>query len=74
MPPIKNKPLFDLSLEAAIDRHPLVVSPETPLGSVIALMSRAICSCRLSNIASLAEVVQLAFLLKPLQGKLSVTI
>jgi len=47
---MKNKPLFDLSLEAAIDRHPLVVSPETTLESVIAMMSRSIGSCKLDNV------------------------
>lgn len=38
MPP-NNSPIDSLSLEQAIDRHPLIVAPETLVRDVIALMS-----------------------------------
>ncbi len=40
MVPIKDLSAYEPFLEAAIDRHPLVVSPDTPLSQVVVLMSQ----------------------------------
>ena len=41
--------IYSSALEQAIDRHPLIVEPQTPLVEVLALMSQVRSSCDLPN-------------------------
>ncbi|MGK7905507.1 MAG: PAS domain S-box protein [Hormoscilla sp.] len=53
-PPIQIAPTsrtaYSISLQAAIDPHPLTVAPSTPVVEAIALMSQSASSCRLPHL------------------------
>jgi CBS domain-containing protein len=49
--------LYTLVLEDAIDRHPLVVPPDTPLVSAIALMSQVRGNCPVADRVALADPI-----------------
>ena len=51
-------PLHSLAIEPAIDRHPLTVTPDTPLVNVLALMSRVRSSCVLPTLNSATHAPQ----------------
>lgn len=45
----KTRPLYSSPLDSAIDRHPLIVSPETPIAKVLTLMNPMRISCHISG-------------------------
>ncbi len=45
--PLNDSPIYSSALEDAIDPLPLIVSPETPVAEVLALMSQVRSNCRL---------------------------
>ncbi len=45
----KTRPLYSSPLDSAIDRHPLIVTPETPIAKVLSLMNPMRISCHISG-------------------------
>lgn len=45
----KNRPLYSSPLDGAIDPNPLIVTPETPIARVLALMNPMRVSCHISG-------------------------